>query len=136
MRSQIPPGRSKNSSCERIPAARKACTMTMDLFGELYRRGIKLRRDELVEAVARSENMGGQVTLEPAPQERHDPFPLTDIQHAYWVGRSPAVELGGNSTHGYMEFDATDLDIARLNGGLNKVIQRHDMLRAIIGHDG
>jgi amino acid adenylation domain-containing protein len=136
--------------------------MTMDLLGELYRRGIrlrlangqlhvtappgaltpelreemKLRKDELTEAIARSQDTGGQAAIEPRPAERHDPFPLTDIQHAYWVGRNPAVELGGNSTHGYMEFDAADLDIPRLSGSLNKVIARHDMLRAVITPDG
>lgn len=133
-----------------------------DLLAELYRRGIRLRlrdgqlhvsappgaltpelrermkrgRDELAEAIAQSEHADGQPGIDPRPQERHDPFPLTDIQHAYWVGRTPAVELGGNSTHGYIELDATDLDIPRLRRGLDKVIARHDMLRAIIQPDG
>src|SRR5712692_10140828 len=31
--------------------------------------------------------------IAPAPTERNTPFPLTDIQKAYWVGRSGALEL-------------------------------------------
>ncbi|MFD1906568.1 hypothetical protein ACFSQ7_25220 [Paenibacillus rhizoplanae] len=26
--------------------------------------------------------------------ERYDPFPLTDVQKAYWIGRSEGLELG------------------------------------------
>src|SRR5688572_388791 len=31
----------------------------------------------------------------PDPDHRHDPFPLTDIQQAYWIGRTGAF-AGGN----------------------------------------
>lgn len=68
----------------------------------------------------------------PQPEERHQPFPLTDIQHAYWIGRSGALDLGNVSTHGYTEFEYTHLDIERLTTALNKVIARHEMLRAIV----
>ncbi|MDX3240512.1 amino acid adenylation domain-containing protein [Streptomyces sp. ME18-1-4] len=136
--------------------------MTTDLFAELYRRGVrlrladgrlhvsappdaltpelreemKLRRDELIEIISRSGSTDEPAGLVPRPEERHDPFPLTDIQHAYWVGRTPAVELGGNSTHCYLEFDAMDLDVPRLGQSLDQVVRRHDMLRAIIQPDG
>ncbi|MBL1103051.1 amino acid adenylation domain-containing protein [Streptomyces sp. 5-8] len=136
--------------------------MTTDLFAELYRRGVKLRlvdgrlhvtappdaltselreemrlrRDELVEIISRSEGADEPAALVLRPEERHDPFPLTDIQQAYWVGRTPAVELGGNSTHCYLEFDAADLDVPRLGRSLDEVVRRHDMLRAVIQPDG
>ncbi|MDE3091618.1 MAG: non-ribosomal peptide synthetase, partial [Chloroflexota bacterium] len=70
-----------------------------------------------------------QIMLQPAT--RHQPFPLTDIQHAYWIGRSGALALGNVSAHGYMEFDYTHLDLERLTAALNQVIARHEMLRAI-----
>ncbi|MGW0884900.1 amino acid adenylation domain-containing protein [Streptomyces sp. NPDC002671] len=136
--------------------------MSTDLFAELYRRGVrmrlvdgrlhltappgaltselreemKLRRDELIDIVTRSQSAGEPAGLEPRPAERHEPFPLTDIQQAYWVGRTPGVELGGNSTHCYLEFDAADLDIPRLSRSLDQLVQRHDMLRAVIQPDG
>ncbi|MFI2758830.1 amino acid adenylation domain-containing protein [Streptomyces echinatus] len=136
--------------------------MTTDLFAELYRREVRMRlvdgrlhvtappgaltselreemrlhRDELIEIISRSESAQEPASLAPRPEEWHDPFPLTDIQQAYWVGRTPAVELGGNSTHCYLEFDATDLDIPRLSRSLDHVVRRHHMLRAVIQPDG
>jgi amino acid adenylation domain-containing protein len=72
----------------------------------------------------------------PAPEQRYEPFPLTDIQQAYWVGRSGAIELGNVSAHGYKEFDFIDLDVRRLERALQRLVERHDMLRAIILPDG
>lgn len=72
----------------------------------------------------------------PDPQHRHEPFPLTDIQQAYWVGRSSGFELGGVGIHGYFELDCLDVDLARLNEAWNRTIERHDMMRAVILPDG
>lgn len=63
--------------------------------------------------------------------EKYLPFPLTEIQKSYLIGRLNVFEIGGISTHGYEEIEA-DLDIERLNFSLNKVIKRHPMLRTII----
>ncbi len=71
----------------------------------------------------------------PDPGNINKPFPLTDIQISYLIGRDKAFEMGGVSTHGYGEIE-TKLDIGRLNESLVKVIRRHPMMRAvIIGHD-
>ncbi|MGW7820229.1 amino acid adenylation domain-containing protein [Streptomyces puniciscabiei] len=136
--------------------------MSTDLFAELYRRGVRmrlvdgqlhltapsgaltpelreemrLRRSELVDIVARSGSWDEPERIQPESAGRHEPFPLTDIQQAYWVGRTPGVELGGNSTHCYLEFDAADLDIPRLGSSLDQLVRRHDMLRAVIQPDG
>lgn len=74
--------------------------------------------------------------IEPNPSLRHQPFPLTDIQQAYWIGRRGDFELGNIAAHGYMEVDATGIDLDRLDDALQKVIARHDMLRAIVNEDG
>ncbi|REK29490.1 MAG: amino acid adenylation domain-containing protein [Planctomycetota bacterium] len=76
------------------------------------------------------------VRITARPKERHEPFPLNDIQQAYWIGRTAAVELGGVSQHVYLEFDCVDLDLDRLSGAWQKVVARHDMLRAVILDDG
>ena len=138
--------------------------MTTDLIADLYRRGVRLRladgklhvtappgaltpelreemsrrKDELVEILSRtaSTDEPAGTGIETRPAERYDPFPLTDIQQAYWVGRTPAVELGGNAAHGYLEFDAEDLDVPRLGRALNQLIRHHDMLRAVIQPGG
>lgn len=70
------------------------------------------------------------------PKARHEPFPLTDIQHAYWIGRNQGFELGSVGSHGYREFDIDKLDTEALEFAINALIARHDMLRAIVDQDG
>ncbi|ORC58448.1 non-ribosomal peptide synthetase, partial [Pseudomonas floridensis] len=67
---------------------------------------------------------------------RHAPFPLTDIQQAYWFGRESTVSLGGVSAHGYEELRIPQLDVPRFEQALNRMIQRHDMLRVVFLSDG
>ena len=75
-------------------------------------------------------------TIIPDQKNRYQPFPLTEIQQAYWVGRNQGFELGDMPAHIYLEFEAVGLDIPRLQTVLRKLIQRHDMLRAIVLPDG
>ncbi|NMF67364.1 condensation domain-containing protein, partial [Brasilonema octagenarum] len=70
--------------------------------------------------------------IKPDPSRRYEPFPLTDIQQAYWVGRSGIFELGNVAINGYIEFEASNLDLSRLTYAWQKLIERHDMLRAIV----
>ena len=74
-------------------------------------------------------------TLQADAANRWEPFPLTDIQHAYWVGRNNAME-GSVATHLYVELDCENLDLTRLTNALNHLIDRHEMLRAVIETDG
>ncbi len=79
-------------------------------------------------------------SVAPTPQIIEDtaaePFPLTRVQHAYWVGRSGAFGLSDVSCHIYLEYDCTDLDLDRYQQAWHRLIARHDMLRAIITEDG
>ncbi len=72
----------------------------------------------------------------PDPLRRHEPFPLTDVQQAYWIGRSGALELGHVATHTYLEADAEDLDLPRFERAWQALIARHDMLRAVFLAEG
>ncbi|MBD2040610.1 non-ribosomal peptide synthetase [Microcoleus sp. FACHB-672] len=72
----------------------------------------------------------------PDQDSRHQPFPLSDIQQAYWVGRSKAFELGNIATHIYVEIDTVNLDLERFNKAWQKLIERHEMLRAIVLPNG
>ncbi|WP_280418108.1 non-ribosomal peptide synthetase [Nocardia carnea] len=67
---------------------------------------------------------------------RLDPFELTDIQVAYWLGRSADFDLGGIGAQLYFEYDLLGLDVARLQSSWNLVVERHPMLRAVFGTDG
>ncbi|MEE8584498.1 MAG: condensation domain-containing protein, partial [Acidobacteriota bacterium] len=76
-------------------------------------------------------------TLRPAPaQELHRPFPLTDLQQAYWVGFSGVFELGNVAPHAYIEFDLEGIDLEGLERAWQTLIERHDMLRAVLLPEG
>lgn len=66
-------------------------------------------------------------------QESYQPFALTDIQQAYYIGRNELLEMGKVATHFYMELKCDlSLDIAKLNRSWKKLIDRHEMLRAVV----
>ncbi|CAK9885095.1 MAG: Phenyloxazoline synthase MbtB [Candidatus Erwinia impunctatus] len=70
-------------------------------------------------------------------EARFDPFPLTELQYAYWIGRQDHYALGGIACHAYLEADASQaVDIARLQRCWNLLVERHDALRLVIGEDG
>ncbi len=74
-----------------------------------------------------------EVVLMPDPAHRHDPFPLTDLQEAYWVGRSG--DLAKVASHSYIEVEGA-LNVDRLERAFRRLIDRHDMMRAVIDEDG
>ena len=136
--------------------------MAQELLAELHRRGIRLRvvdgaldviapsgaltpelhvrlkdaRDDLIALIDAAAVKEGPGELTAAPQDRFEPFPLTDLQHSYWIGRGSAVELGGVSSHYYFEVERTGLDPERLAAAWRRVIDRHDMLRMTVLPDG
>lgn len=67
---------------------------------------------------------------------RHERFPLTDMQQAYWIGRNDGFEMGNVTCHLYIEVDIAALDVARMEHAWNGLVRRHDMLRAVIHPDG
>ena len=74
--------------------------------------------------------------LIPDPARRFTPFPLTDLQWAYFLGRADDAPLGGNGCHIFWEWERPAWDVARLERAWNGLIARHDMLRAIVRADG
>jgi len=72
----------------------------------------------------------------PDPASRHQPFPLTDVQKAYWLGRADYFELGNIGCHVYVEVNLPGVDRRRLQAAWQKLIDRHEMLRAVIRDDG
>jgi amino acid adenylation domain-containing protein len=74
--------------------------------------------------------------IRPDPASQYEPFPLTDVQQAYWIGRAQMLELGGVSTYTYFEVETGTLDLPRLNAALNALIRRHPALRTRILPDG
>jgi acyl carrier protein/SAM-dependent methyltransferase len=74
--------------------------------------------------------------LEINQDQRFEPFPLTDVQQAYWVGHQPIFPLSGISAHYYFELDITGHTLPGLNTAWNHLVVRHEMLRAVIDTDG
>jgi len=75
-------------------------------------------------------------TIVPDPDNRYQPFPLTDMQQAYWIGRQSSFIQGSVPTQIYQEFEGQNLDVDLLAETWRYLIQRHDILRAIILPDG
>jgi pyochelin synthetase len=65
-----------------------------------------------------------------------EPFPLTEIQYAYWIGRGPSFVLGNVAPHAYFELDGRHLDHDLLSRMWQRLVLRHDMLRAVVDTDG
>jgi pyochelin synthetase len=70
---------------------------------------------------------------------RYEPFPLTDVQQTYWIGRCGMYDLSACGANVYMEFEFADesgLVLERFGLALERLIARHDILRLIILPDG
>ncbi len=74
----------------------------------------------------------GNLEIIDRPDERFEPFPLTDLQQAFWVGRKGGMRLGAVSCHEYLEIELDDLDVATLETAWNRLIARHEMMRCVI----
>jgi pyochelin synthetase len=70
------------------------------------------------------------------PANHHAPFPLTDVQNAYLLGRQSSFGYGNVACHGYLELSWPALDPQQVEHAWNRLIERHDMLRAVIASEG
>lgn len=94
---------------------------------------VRRHRDGLLELLAVEEAAGTLVEL---PQDAHEPFPLTDIQAAYLVGRTDAVDYGSVACHGYLEVVLGDVEPDLVATAWTQLVQRHGMLRAVVDPSG
>ncbi|MDT0269016.1 amino acid adenylation domain-containing protein [Streptomyces sp. DSM 44915] len=101
---------------------------------EERRATLRAHRDEvLAHLTARA----AAARITPDPAAAHAPFPLTDIQAAYLVGRSEAYGYGGVACHVYLELAyPADTDQDRLTAAWWQLVRRHPMLRATVHPDG
>ena len=103
-------------------------TLTPDRLGLL-----KQHKAAVLDRLARRDRPAAAV---PHPEERFEPFPLTPVQSAYLLGSRDGFAYGGVGCHGYGELEAADVDLDRLTAAWNRVIARHDMLRAVVAGNG
>ncbi|PHM38108.1 non-ribosomal peptide synthetase [Xenorhabdus innexi] len=103
---------------------------------ELYKKPTLHTWSQLLQHHAPASQTASQDTT-PLPQITDAaPFPLTAVQHAYFVGRSPEQTLGGVGCHLYHEFDGVGLKPEQLETAIHTLIQRHPMLRVQFLPDG
>ena len=67
---------------------------------------------------------------------RFEPFPLTDVQSAYLLGRSKTFEYGGVACHVYLEIRYAELETQKVRDIWNAITRKYDMLHAIINESG
>ncbi|WP_445398909.1 hybrid non-ribosomal peptide synthetase/type I polyketide synthase [Streptomyces sp. LE64] len=75
-------------------------------------------------------------TVVPRPEQRFEPFPLTEMQQAQWIGRLSSFDMGGVAPHLYFEFDSRTIDVQQLERAWQRVVGRHDALRMVVLPDG
>lgn len=76
------------------------------------------------------------INFEPNREKRYEPFALSDLQEAYYVGRFQEEEYNGIPTNGYMEMTCDEYDHERFQNTILKLINRHDMLRCYFDDEG
>ncbi|TCK25717.1 non-ribosomal peptide synthetase [Pseudonocardia endophytica] len=91
---------------------------------------------DFVAGLRAAEGTAPDRVLVPDPDRRHEPFDLSDVQQAYWLGRQAGFTLGAVGSHCYFEFDGRDVDPARIEEACNRLVARHDMLRTVVDPDG
>lgn len=67
---------------------------------------------------------------------KYEPFPLTDVQTAYLMGRKGLFQYGNVACHVYLELKYETLDVNRVKKIWNELIFKHDMLRTVIYEEG
>lgn len=69
-------------------------------------------------------------------ENRDEVFPLTEMQEAQWLGRISAFDTGGVAAHVYFEVEKEGLSPELISKSWQKLVNRHDMLRAVVEEDG
>ena len=66
----------------------------------------------------------------------NEPFALSELQEAYYVGRIQEEEYNGIPTNGYMEMICEEYDHEKFMRTIMKLINRHPMLRCYFDDEG
>lgn len=94
---------------------------------------LKRNKEEIIQVL---QNYSKRIVVEVDSDNRYEPFPLTDVQTAYLMGRNNLFDYGGVACHVYLELKYKKLDVSRVRLVWNKLIQTHDMLRTVVFEEG
>ena len=77
-----------------------------------------------------------ELTVQTEAKDMYEPFPLTEVQYAYWIGRKEGQQIGRVGCHGYLEIDGENVDPRRLEYAWDILQTHHPMLRVSYTGDG
>jgi non-ribosomal peptide synthetase component F/acyl carrier protein len=99
----------------------------------------KLMEKQKIEA----KDMLPQIEAELDMDNKYLPFELSEIQQVYRMGESGLFDLSGSATNIYSEYEINGVNkitrklfSGRLEKAINRLIDRHDMLRVIVLPEG
>jgi len=97
---------------------------------------LKMRLKQQKQAVIEFLAQDKQSDISHDAEAENDPFPLTDIQSAYLIGRSTALPYGGMPCQAYMELEIEYLNLDQFESTLNQALKVHPALRARFFNEG
>lgn len=112
------------------------CDAAPDSVTESIRAYITENKDRLLALLKSMEQTETLPQIIPDPEQRYEPFPLTENQEAYWLGRNEQLESGGVGIHVYFEMQFENFDKPRFEKAWNEVVRSHAMLRAVLLPEG
>lgn len=93
---------------------------------------LQQRRDDLLAALDRLDSARDALPpLQIRPEQATQPFPMTENQQAYWLGRDSRMTSGGVAIHLFAQVHHDRFELDRLASAWHALVQRHPMLRAI-----
>ena len=104
--------------------------MTSDVLAEL-----KANKEALIKYLSEKEECES-VSIVIDRNNRYEPFPLTDVQSAYLLGRNKTFEYGGVACHVYLEIRYPELEYNKVCDIWNAITRKYDMLHAVIDMNG
>ncbi|WP_166924861.1 non-ribosomal peptide synthetase [Flavobacterium poyangense] len=97
---------------------------------------LELLKENKTKILEYLESENKAITIHDDLPNRYKPFPLTDVQSAYLLGRNQGFRYGGVACHLYMELKYNALDHKLVENTWNILVQRHEMLRATVSNQG
>lgn len=111
----------------------------LSLFTESYFAAVA---DDLATRTVTRPSGSSLPMVTPDPRARFEPFPLTDQQQAYVIGRADHFSSGSIACHTYMEFDTVEragatapFEVGQFARAWERLVDRHDALRLTIDPD-
>lgn len=104
--------------------------------GVMEQSDIEILKENKTEILDYLKSKDKVITIHEDIPNRYNPFPLTDVQSAYLLGRNQGFRYGGVACHLYMELNYDALDHTLVENCWNTLIERHEMLRVTVNNQG